>query len=77
MVYGFRGGELAGLKASDIDFVNLIVNVVRSVVDQVTGTCKAEASREPQPIDEYTEENLLAWYRVTPNRARGGGMFLR
>jgi integrase len=68
MVTGIRRGELAGLKWEDIDFKNLLVNVVRSVVDQRTGKCKTEASAKPVPIDEYTARDLLAWYRQTPYR---------
>ena len=68
MITGLRRGELAGLKWKDIDFANLLVNVVRSVVDQRTGKCKTEASAKPVPIDEYTAEDLIAWYRVTRYR---------
>ena len=66
MITGIRRGELAGLKWKDIDFGHLLVNVIRSVVDQQTGKCKTEASAKPMPIDEYTAEDLLAWYRLTP-----------
>lgn len=68
MITGIRRGELAGLKWEDIDFKNLLINVQRSVVDQRTGECKTEASAKPMPIDEYTAEDLLAWYRLTPYR---------
>ena len=68
MITGIRRGELAGLKWKDIDFANLLVNVVRSVVDQRTGKCKTEASAKPVPIDEYTADDLIAWYRLTRYR---------
>lgn len=68
MVTGLRRGELAGLKWQDIDFENLQIDVQRSVVDQVVGRCKTEASQKPVPIDEYTMGDLLAWYRDTPFR---------
>jgi integrase len=68
MITGIRRGELAGLKWKDIDFGHLVINVIRSVVDQRTGKCKTEASAKPVPIDEYTAEDLLAWYRLTPYR---------
>lgn len=68
MITGIRRGELAGLKWKEIDFANLLLNVVRSVVDQKTGKCKTETSAKPVPIDEYTAEDLLAWYRVTRYR---------
>jgi len=75
MITGLRRGELAGLKWADIDFENLIVNVVRSVVDQRTGKCKTEASAKPVPIDAYTAKDLLAWYRQTPYRKPGDWVF--
>jgi integrase len=75
MITGLRRSELAGLRWEDIDFKNLIVNVVRSVVDQQTGKCKTEASAKPVPIDEYTAEDLLAWYRVTPYHQPGDWVF--
>ena len=68
MVTGLRRGELAGIQWGDIDFANLLIDVRRSVVDQVVGRCKTEASQKPVPIDEYTAQDLLAWYRVTPYR---------
>jgi integrase len=66
MVTGLRRGELAGLKWQDIDFQNLQIDVQRSVVNQVVGRCKTEASQKPVPIDEYTMGDLLAWFRETP-----------
>jgi len=68
MVTGLRRGELAGLKWQDIDFQNLQIDVQRSVVSQVVGRCKTEASQKPVPIDEYTMSDLLAWFRETPFR---------
>jgi integrase len=75
MITGIRRGELAGLKWEDIDFDDLLVNVVRSVVDQRTGKCKTEASAKPVPIDADTAEDLLAWYRVTPYNKSGDWVF--
>ena len=68
MVSGLRRGELAGLKWRDIDFQVLEIDVSRSLVDQVVGKCKTEASQKPVPLDEYTAQDLLTWYRVTPYR---------
>jgi integrase len=68
MVTGLRRGELAGLKWQDIDLQNLQIDVQRSVVDQVVGRCKTEASQKPVPIDEYTMGDLLTWFRETPFR---------
>jgi integrase len=75
MITGIRRGELAGLKWQDIDFKDLLVNVVRSVVDQRTGKCKTEASAKPVPIDEYTAKDLLAWRRLTPYNKPGDWVF--
>lgn len=68
MITGIRRSELTGLQWADVDFENLLIHVRRAVVDQVTGDCKTLASKAPIPIDEYTAEDLLAWYRVTPYR---------
>jgi integrase len=35
MATGLRRGELTGIKWGDIDFANLLIDVQRSVVDQV------------------------------------------
>jgi len=69
MVTGLRRGELAGLKWADIDFLNLQINVSRSVVDQHVGKCKTEVSHKPVPIDEYIAVDLLEWHRHTPCHA--------
>jgi len=69
MVTGLRRGELAGLKWVDIDFLNLQINVSRSVVEQHVGRCKTEVSQKPVPIDEYIAADLLEWYRHTPYHA--------
>ncbi|MDE1162408.1 MAG: site-specific integrase [Acidobacteriaceae bacterium] len=68
MASGLRRGELAGLKWLDIDFDQLDANVQRSIVDQVVGRCKTEASQKRIPLDEDTAQDLLAWYRETPFR---------
>ena len=75
MVTGLRRGELSGIQWGDIDFANLLIDVHRSVVDQVVGRCKTEASQKPVPIDEYTAQDLLAWYRVTPYREPADWVF--
>ena len=66
MVTGLRRSELAGLKWEDVDFLNLQINVTRSVVDQHVGKYKTEISQKPVPIDEYVAQDLLQWYRYTP-----------
>ncbi|MGC2161494.1 MAG: tyrosine-type recombinase/integrase [Silvibacterium sp.] len=75
MVTGLRRGELAGLKWEDIDFENLQIDVNKSVVSQVVGRCKTEASQKPVPLDEYTAQALLAWYRLTPYRQPSDWVF--
>ena len=41
------------------------IDVQRSVVDQVVGRCKTEASQKRIPLDEYTAQDLLAWFQQT------------
>src|SRR5713226_5039026 len=57
-ITGLRRGELIGLKWSDIDFENLQINVIRSVVHQVVGNCKTEASQKPVPLEASVAEDL-------------------
>lgn len=75
MATGLRRGELAGLKWQDIDFENLQIDVNKSVVSQIVGRCKTEASQKPVPLDEYTAQDLLAWYRFTPYHQPGDWVF--
>jgi integrase len=58
---GLRGGELLGLKWSDIDFEKLEINVIRDVVKQRIERCKTEASKKAIPIDAELAETL--WSR--------------
>jgi integrase len=69
MVTGLRRSELAGLKWEDVDFLDLHINVTRSVVDQHVGKCKTEVSQKPVPIDDWIAADLLEWYRHTPYHA--------
>lgn len=75
MITRLRRGELTGLKWKDIDFANLLINVIRSVVDQRIGKCKTEASAKPVPIDDFTAEDLLTWYRLTPYKTPDDWVF--
>jgi integrase len=68
MASGLRRGELAGVKWHDFDFAALDIDVQRSVVNQIVGRCKTEASQKRIPLDTYTAQDLLAWYEVTPYR---------
>jgi integrase len=65
MTLGLRRGELAGLRWEDIHFQDLTVMAQRSVVDQVVGRVKTEASKRPIPIDPFIAKDLLSWYRTT------------
>jgi integrase len=65
MTLGLRRGELAGLRWEDIHFEELTVMAQRSVVDQVVGKVKTEASKRPIPIDPFIAGDLLVWYRTT------------
>jgi integrase len=47
------------------DFAVLDIDVQRSVVDQVVGRCKTEASQKRIPLDEYTAQDLLVWFQQT------------
>jgi integrase len=58
---GLRRGELAGLRWQDIDFEQLTVTVNRSVVDQVVGRAKTEASQRPLPMDSRIATLLKSW----------------
>jgi integrase len=68
MTLGLRRGELAGLRWEDIRFEELTLMAQRSVVDQVVGKVKTEASKRPIPIDPFIAEDLLLWYRTTKYR---------
>jgi integrase len=75
MSTGLRRGELTGIKWEDVDFEEMLLWVERSVVDQVIGPCKTEASKKPVPLDEYTAQDLLEWYKMTPYREPGDWVF--
>lgn len=65
-VTGLRRGELIGLKWCDVDFEQLQINVTRSVVHQVVGNCKTEASQKPVPLEASVAEDLWLWKQSTP-----------
>jgi len=62
---GLRRGELAGLRWQDIDFEQLTITVERSVVDQVVGRAKTEASERPLPMDSRIAALLRRWQSVS------------
>lgn len=62
---GLRRGELAALRWRDIDFERLTITVQRSLVDQVVGRTKTEASQRPLPMDPRIAALLLRWRSVS------------
>src|SRR5258708_35219631 len=66
---GVRMSELFGLKWHDIDFQNNEISVTRSIVFQVVGPCKTEASQKPVPLDPRLADALHTWRRSTNYRA--------
>ena len=58
---GLRMSELFGLKWHDIDFQRNEISVTRSIVFQVVGPCKTEASQKPVPLDSRLAEALKVW----------------
>ena len=66
---GLRRGELAGLKWEDIDFERGQVLPKRSIVSQVVGETKTEASSKPIPLDDSLLRELKLWRAETPYAA--------
>jgi len=62
---GLRMSELFGLKWVDIDFQKSEISVTRSIVFQVVGPCKTEASQKPVPLDPRLAEALKVWRDYT------------
>jgi integrase len=58
---GLRRGELAALRWQDIDFEQLTITVERSLVDQVVGQARTEASQRPLPMDSRIATLLRRW----------------
>jgi integrase len=72
---GLRMSELFGLKWHDIDFQNNEISVTRSIVFQVVGPCKTEASQKPVPLDPRLADALHTWRRSTNYRAADDWVF--
>ena len=58
---GLRRSELLALKWEDVNFVDLQINVRRSIYLAVVGNCKTEASRKPVPMDPIVASELWTW----------------
>jgi integrase len=61
VVTGLRASELFGLKWTDTDFIKNDIRVTRSIVLQVVGPCKTEASQKPVPLDPLLATTLRTW----------------
>lgn len=72
---GLRRGELAALRWQDIDFHQLTITVQRSLVDQVVGPTKTEASQRPLPMDPQIATLLLHWRSVSKYTQPGDYIF--
>lgn len=64
-VTGLRRGELVGLKWEDIDFDNGKIHIRRSLVDNVEGQPKTEASKRPIPLEPALAYALRQWQKQT------------
>src|SRR5258707_8943662 len=62
---GLRMSELFALKWRDINFQSKEINITPSIVFQVVGPCKTEASQKPIPLDAYLAEALRRWQEYT------------
>ena len=65
---GLRQSELFALKWKDVDFKNKQLWVTRSIVQQVVGKCKTEASQKPVPLHDHLIRDLRNWRRRTHYR---------
>ena len=75
VVTGLRASELFGLKWVDIDFNKNEVSVTRSVVMQVVGSCKTEASQKSVPLDPVLARTLCTWRDHAKYKAAGDWVF--
>ncbi len=58
---GLRRSELLALQWRDVDFEALEIRLCRSIVGQVIGEMKTEASRKPVPLEPDLAAILLDW----------------
>ena len=72
---GLRQSELFALKWKDVDFENKQLWVTRSIVQQVVGSCKTEASQKPVPLHDHLTSALRSWHRKTPYRTPESWVF--
>jgi integrase len=67
--------ELFALKWRDINFRTHEISVMRSIVFQVVGPCKTEASQKSIPLDSYSAEALQTWRQHTKFRSSDDWVF--
>jgi integrase len=72
---GLRMSELFALKWSDVNFETNELDVRRSVVKQIVGSCKTEASQKPVPLDPRLADVLMAWKSTTEFNKPGDWVF--
>lgn len=72
---GLRQSELFGLRWSDLNFEKGEINVVRSVVHGVIGSCKTESSAKPVPMGPHLAQMLKDWRHVTRYPGLGDWVF--
>ncbi len=72
---GLRRSELFALRWQDIHFELGQMNVTRSIVYQVVGTCKTEASKKPVPLHPYLSKALQEWRQRTRYKGQGDWVF--
>jgi len=72
---GLRQSELFALKWKDVDFESKQLWVTRSIVQQVVGSCKTEASQKPVPLHRYLTRALRSWHRRTPYKTPESWVF--
>src|SRR5579863_9698612 len=73
--YWTQASELFGLKWTDIDFIRNEIRVTRSIVLQVVGPCKTEASQKPVPLDPFLARTLRTWRAHTEYKAANDWVF--
>jgi integrase len=72
---GLRMSELFALKWRDVSFQDNEISITRSMVMQVVGPCKTEASQKPIPLDAYLAEALQQWLKHTKYTAQDDWVF--
>jgi integrase len=72
---GLRRGELIGLRWSDVDSEEQLVNVTRSIWHNIEGDTKTAASRKPVPLQPAVIEELKCWRKRSSYKASHDFLF--